>query len=132
MLDELLLTSINIRLEKARECLIDAERNLTDNAYANAANRSYYCIFHSIRATLITIGFSSKTHSGNISEFRRKFIKTGIFPVEFSNIIGKAFEVRNDSDYDDFYIISKDEVTKQTQNARVFLAAIEKYINSIK
>ena len=131
MLDELLQVSVNIRLEKARECLRDAERNLEHGAFADAANRSYYSIFHAIRTVLITIGFVSKTHSGNISEFRRCFIKTGVFPVEFSRIIGRAFEVRNDSDYEDFYVISKDEVTQQTRNARTFLAAVEDYIETL-
>ena len=131
MLDELLQASVDIRLNKARECLKDAERNLADNAFATAANRSYYCIFHAIRTVLITIGFSSKTHSGNISEFRRSFIKTGIFPVEFSDIIGRAFDVRNDSDYEDFYLISKAEVSQQTKNAKSFLIAVEDYIKTL-
>jgi len=33
MLDELLQASVDIRLNKARECLKDAERNLADNAF---------------------------------------------------------------------------------------------------
>ena len=131
MLDNLLQASVDIRLEKSRECLKDAERNLADNAFANAANRSYYCIFHAIRAVLITIGFASKTHSGNISEFRRSFIRTGIFPVELSDIVGRAFEVRNDSDYEDFYVVSREEVTQQTKNAKAFLAAVEEYIETL-
>ena len=131
MLDEILKVSVNVRLEKARECLKDAERNLKDNAYAVAANRSYYCIYHAIRSVLITIGAAYKSHSGNISEFRRSFIKTGIFPVEYSDIIGRAFDVRNDSDYEDFYVISKEEVVEQTQNARKFLTAIEDYIKTL-
>ena len=131
MLDETLQASVNIRLEKARECLKDAERNLNDNAYAVAANRSYYCIYHAIRSVLITIGVEYKSHSGNISEFRRNFIKTGIFSVEFSDIIGSAFEVRNDSDYEDFYVISKEEVAEQTKNARIFLTAVEEYIKTL-
>ena len=131
MLDELLHTTVSIRLDKARECLRDAEKNSEDGAYANAANRSYYAIFHSIRSVLITVGFSSKTHSGNIAEFRRSFIKTGIFPAEHSDIIGRAFEVRNDSDYNDFYVVSKEEVIKQTENARTFLSAVENYIRTL-
>ena len=111
MLDELTKTSINMRLEKARECLKDAEKNLTDEAYATAANRSYYCIFHAIRSVLITIGTTFKTHSANISEFRRSFIKTGIFPVEFSDFIGDAFDIRINSDYEDFYIVLKEDVS---------------------
>ena len=131
MIDELLQTSTNLRLIKARECLRDAERSIEDNAYANAANRSYYCIFHAMRAVLITVGFSSNKHSGIISEFRRLFIKTEIFPAAFSDIIKNAFTVRNNSDYEDFYEISKEEVTQQTQNAKTFLTAVEGYIKTI-
>ena len=120
-----------MRLEKACECLKDAERSLTDEAYANAANRSYYCIFHAIRSVLITIGATFKTHSGNISEFRRSFIKTGIFPVEFSDIIGDAFDIRINSDYEDFYVISKEKVKQQTENAKKFLTAVEDYIKTL-
>jgi uncharacterized protein (UPF0332 family) len=80
---------------------------------------------------LITDGFSSKKHSGNIGEFRRKYIKSGIFPIEFSDIIGNAFDIRNDSDYEDFYVVSKEDVTKQAENARTFLTAVEIYIKTI-
>ena len=132
MLDGLLQTSVNLRLDKARECLSNAEKNLEDMAFSNAANRSYYCIFHSMRAVLATVGFSTKKHSGIISEFRRRYIKEGIFPKEFSMIIEDAFDVRNDSDYNEFYVISKEEVTQQTENAKTFLSAVEKYINTLQ
>jgi hypothetical protein len=66
-----------------------------------------------MRAVLASVGFSSKTHSGILSEFRRRYIKQGIFPKEFSDLIGDAFDVRNDSDYNDFYLISKEEVTHE-------------------
>ena len=128
MLEETLLTTVKLRFDKARECLKDADMNIQNDAYATAANRSYYCIFHTMRAILVTIGFTAKTHAGNISEFRRVFIKTGLFATQFSDIIGRAFEVRNDSDYDDFYVISKEEVLQQAENAREFLEAAEEYI----
>ena len=131
MLDELLQTTVNLRLDKARECLRDAVKNIDDGAYATAANRSYYAIFHAMRSVLITIDFSAKTHSGNIAEFRRRFIKTGVFPTEHSDIIGRAFEVRNDSDYSDFYVISKEEVIQQAENAKTFIAAVEEYIKTL-
>ena len=131
MLDELLQTSVNLRLAKARECLNNAEKNLEDMAYANAANRSYYCIFHSMRAVLTTIGFSSKTHSGVISEFRRRYIKESVFPKTFSRIIDNAFDIRNDSDYNEFYVVSEEEVAQQTANAKIFLTAVEEYISTL-
>jgi uncharacterized protein (UPF0332 family) len=130
LLDELLKTSVNLRLEKARECLTAAEQTIGLNSFATAANRSYYCIFHALRAVLITVGFSVKKHSGNISEFQRLFIKTKTFPDAFSDIITNAFSVRNKSDYDDYYVVSKEEVLTQTANAKTFLEAVEKYIST--
>ncbi|MCL2792773.1 MAG: HEPN domain-containing protein [Spirochaetaceae bacterium] len=131
MLDETCRISVNFRIEKARNCLNAAETLLSVGSYADSTNRSYYCIFHAMRAVLITVGFSSKTHSGNIAEFRRRFIKTSVFPNEFSDIIGSAFEIRNDSDYEDFYIVSKDESEQQAANAKVFFKAVEDYINTL-
>ena len=131
MPDDLLQTSINMRLEKARECLRDAEKNLADGAFATAANRHYYSVFHAMRAVLVTIGFSSKKHSGIIAEFNHRFIKAGIFPKEFSDIIRKSFKVRNDSDYEDFYVVSKTEVAEQIESAKTFLTAIEAYLRTL-
>ena len=132
MLDELLLTNIQLRLEKAKKCLRSADILLAENEYADAANRSYYCIFHSMCAVLIIEGFSSKTHSGNISEFRRKYIKTGIFSKDLSDILETAFTVRNKSDYDVFYVVVKSDVVQQIANAKIFLSEVEKYIDTIK
>lgn len=44
-----------------------------------------------------------------ISEFSLKYIKTGILPKELSDMIGSAFEIRNDSDYEDMFMASKAE-----------------------
>jgi uncharacterized protein (UPF0332 family) len=43
-----------------------------------------------------------------------------------------AFNIRNDSDYEDHFVISKFDVAVQIDNASLFLAAVEKYINGIK
>jgi uncharacterized protein (UPF0332 family) len=81
-----------------------------------------------MRAILAIEGFDSKKHSGIISAFRQRYIKTGVFPSELSDVIQDAFDLRSDSDYEDFYIISKDNVLKQTENAKVFLSLLESYI----
>jgi len=128
MLDETKSALANVRLIQARECLQDAEMMLAAESFKSVANRSYYCIFHSMRAVLALDSFDSKKHSGIIATFRQRYIKTGIFPANFSGIITSAFEVRNDSDYQDFYIISKEKVENQIANAKVFLTAIEDYI----
>ena len=116
------------RLQKARECLQSAESEIAAGLFLDAANRSYYAIFHAMRAVLALERFDSKKHSGVISYFRQKYIKTGIFDTTFSDIVGTAFTVRNKSDYQDFYIVSKSDVSAQLENAKTFLAAVEEYL----
>lgn len=77
-------------------------------------------------------GIEFKKHSGNISHFREKYIKTKILDVELSDIIEDAFTVRNSSDYDDFYIVSKEDTLEQINNAETFFYAVKKYIISLQ
>ena len=118
------------RIAQAKECLESAIREENSGSYKTAANRSYYCIFHAMRAILALEKFDSKKHSGVISAFRERYIKTGILDMNLSKIIGKAFEVRTDSDYEDFYVVSQIQITEQIENAKLFLDAIEAYIES--
>jgi len=116
------------RLEKAGKCLVAAIHAIQNELYDTAVNRSYYCIFHAMRAVLALDGYDSQKHSGIISIFRQNYVKTGIFPTSFSDIIGNSFVARNNSDYDDFFFMSKDEASEQTENAKIFLEAITSYI----
>lgn len=103
---------------------------LFDTGYFRAANnRAYYSIFHSMRAVLAFDGYDSKKHSGIIAVFRKDYIKTGVFDVALSDIIGMASEIRNASDYDDMFIADKAETEEQIQNAKVFLNEISRYVN---
>jgi len=117
------------RLEKAKEDFATAVANLADGYYSGSINRSYYSIFHAMRAVLSLDGFDSKKHSGIIAFFRQNYIKTEIFEREFSEIIGKAFEIRNKNDYDDFIVVSADEAKQQIADAELFIAAIEVYLH---
>ena len=94
----------------------------------SSVNRSYYCIFHSMRAVLALDKYDTKKHSGIMSEFRRRYIKTGEFAPHFSDIIKEAFEIRNESDYEDFYMVAEAEARQQIDSAKEFLEAVEEYI----
>jgi len=114
------------RLQQAKECLQDAR--VPGVSFKNAANRSYYCIFDAMRAVLAFDRFDSRKHSGVISAFRKDYIRTGIFPKGFSEIIDNAFDIRLESDYEDFYLVSKADVAAQIESAEKFLEAVEKYV----
>lgn len=119
------------RLEKAEQCLKSAEALKMLDDYCSAANRSYYAIFHSIRAVLALEGVDFSKHAGVLSYFQRNYVKTGIFDREYSKILTDAFEIRSDSDYDDYYVLSKEDVEMQLKNARFFVDGITQYLNKI-
>ena len=125
--DEMKALSIR-RMEQAEQCLESAELLLEADDIKGAANRSYYGIFHAIRAVLALEGKDFAKHSGVISFFRQNYIKTGILDVSLSDIITDAFQVRTECDYNDYYIISKAEVEEQVQNAERFIKTISDYL----
>lgn len=116
------------RFEKAKKCLESAKVLVKTEDYCSAANRSYYAIFHAIRSILALDGVDFTKHAGVMSYFQKNYVKQGIFEKEYSKILTEAFEIRSESDYDDYYVISKEEVEVQVQNARFFVEGIEKYI----
>ena len=117
-----------VRFAHTLEALSDAKILLEKESYKGAANRSYYAAFHGMRAVLAFDEIDMKRHSGIISSFQRLYIKTGIFPREISNMITTLFDVRSDSDYDDYYVVSKEKVTSQVENAEYFLGVIKSFI----
>jgi len=86
--------------------------------YNHSVNRSYYAIFHVIRSVLALEGVDFKKHSGVFSYFQQHYIKTGIFERKYSDYIKEAFSIRTDSDYKDFYIVSKEDAQEQLDHAR--------------
>jgi len=120
----------NYRYEQAEQCLKSANTLVITSDYKGAANRSYYAVFHAMRCVLALQNIDFGKHSAVISYFRKEYIKTGIFAVELSDIIESLFTVRNRCDYDDFYVISKEDVANQLKSAEYFLCKIRKYLET--
>lgn len=128
MQDEAKLDLSRARLALAKERIGFAREILKLGDYKTVANRSYYAVFSAMRAVLALDGFDSKRHSGIIAEFRRRYLKTELLPKELSFTIDSLVEVRQGSDYDDFYLISKEEVTEQLVKAETFVAEVEAFL----
>ena len=113
------------RMERAKEMLSAAEDNLKIGQYKTSLNRSYYAIFHAMRAMNILKGFDSSKHSGVIAYFNKEYIKEGIMDKELSVIIKSCSFLREKSDYDDFFIVGRKETENQLASAKVFLEAVD-------
>lgn len=118
------------RLTVAKEDLETAKSNLKEEHYRAANNRAYYSIYHSICAVFALENISYKRHKDTIANFNKNYVKTEIFSRELGKRIGKAEEVRHNSDYDDFYIVTKAETLQQVETAEMLLNAVEEYINT--
>lgn len=116
------------RLTRAKETLETAKRDLTELDYLSANNRAYYAIFHAMRAILALDGEDYKKHSAVIARFVQLYLKTSIFPRELSKIISNASLIRNRSDYEDFYICSKQDTEKLVRDAEIFVKTIGEYL----
>ncbi len=122
---------IAYRLEKANTDLSAAIMNYEAGFYDTSANRSYYAIFHAARAVLMLNGQDYKKHSGVIAFFNRDYIKTEILERKLGKILRDAFEIRTDCDYEDFYVVAKEDVEQQIKNAKYFIEKIEAYLQTV-
>ena len=117
------------RIKRAWEMLEAAKENLKIGQYKTALNRSYSAVFHAMRAANILRGFDSSKHSGVIAFFTKEFLKTEYMDRKLSFIIKSSSLLREKSDYDDFFIASRTEAEKQVENAGLFVAEVERFIN---
>lgn len=127
-MDDSVISLSRYRMEQSKQCIKSAKALVDIEDYKGAANRSYYAIFHAMRSVLALDKKDFSKHSGVSAYFRKEYIKTKVFDAELSYIISDAFQVRSDSDYDDYYVISKTDVLEQISNAERFSSTIEQYI----
>lgn len=115
------------RLQTAKSDLKSARILFAAEEYKGANNRAYYAIFHAINAVHALNGKAYKRHKDAIANFNKDYVKTGIFTREIGRKIGEAEEIRHASDYDDFYIASREETERQIAAAEELLWMVEKY-----
>lgn len=120
------------RMESAMEVLADSQSLLAKGSYRSAANRAYYAVYYAMVAVLAYDDVNMSKHSGVISEFRRRYIKTGILDKRLSPIITVLYDLRSDCDYSDYRKPSEAEVVPQVKNAEFFVEAIKDYLNSLE
>lgn len=117
------------RIEAAKEDVKSARILLESGEYRGANNRAYYGIFHAISAVHALDENGYKRHKDVIANFNKNYVKTEIFPRETGRKIAEAEEIRHASDYDDFYIATKEEATEQIKTAEELIDIIEKYVS---
>lgn len=120
-----------IRLERAAELVSEAEALLEKEMFKSANNRAYYAIEKALSALLISHKIETRTHSGVLKMFNLEFIRNGdgTFTAEDYMAASEAEHIRNISDYDDFYIASKEQTVLQIQNAKMLVEKVKNHMS---
>lgn len=118
------------RFERANKELISAKLEKENNNYYAANNRAYYAIFHAVRSVLALDNVDFKKHSAVIGYFNKNYILTTIFDKKFGSIINNAFELRQSSDYQDFYMVNKTETEQLITDTENFINTVKTYLQT--
>jgi uncharacterized protein (UPF0332 family) len=119
------------RLKQAKETLSDAEKMLQGKfSQRSIINRAYYSMFYAVLALFLKNDIILKTtkHSGIISIFDKEFVHTGEIDKQYSKILHKMFDARQEGDYKEFVELSAEDATEFVKLAREFVEGIKKFM----
>ena len=95
----------------AKERLHSSKILLEAGSYKDSIGRSYYA-----------------KHAGVIAYFQKEYVKTGKFDKKYSKYISQAFQIRNNTDYADFFLVSLQDAKEQYDRAEEFVKVIEEFL----
>ena len=116
------------RIETSKSDIKAAEILLNAREFRGANNRAYYGIYHAVSAIHALDGNAYKRHKDALANFNKNYVKTEIFPRKLGKRIVESEEIRHVSDYDDFYIATREEAEEQIQTAKELVRLVEEYV----
>ena len=118
------------RLEQAKDDLKASQILYESKLYKSANNRAYYSIFHSIKAVLALEPSDFKIHKDVIEYFNQHYISTEIFPKKIGRKVSIASKIREDSDYDDEFVVKSEITQEQIETAKELIELVKEYIDN--
>ena len=116
------------RIDTAKGDVRSAKILMEAKEYKGANNRAYYGIYHAISAIHALDERAYKRHKDALANFNKDYVKTEIFPRSLGKRIAEAEEIRHASDYDDFYIATREEAQEQIATAEELIQCVENYV----
>lgn len=121
---------IEFRLKQANETLQEGEILANEKLWHGATNRAYYAMFYAVLALAVDRDQAISKHAGVIAFFDREFVRSGIFPKEYSKVLHLAFERRQTIDYGEFSFAEEGDAQQILAEARIFVDSIAAYLNT--
>ena len=127
-MDNEMLELLRYRYDRAVETLEVAKELFEKCKYKDANNRSYYAAYYAMRAVYTLQGKDFKKHKTLLAEFNKEFVATEIFPRTIGRKISMLALIREQSDYNDFYIASSMESQQQLEIAEELIKLVADYL----
>ena len=116
------------RMGQAEDSLKVAKICFESGILKDAVNRSYYAAFYAIKSLLALTEVDFKRHKDVVAYFNKTYVATGKFSRELGRKVGRLQQIREKSDYDDFFIVSENDAALQMESARIIIEEIKKYL----
>jgi uncharacterized protein (UPF0332 family) len=117
-------------LDRGKTALVAANTLVDERLLADAVSRIYYAMFYATKALFTRDGLAAKRHASVLTLFGREYVKTNIIAPEFHQMLIKAFELRQKSDYDIYWEMTLEDAQTQLAAAKQFMAEIEKILET--
>jgi uncharacterized protein (UPF0332 family) len=108
----------------AHEEVAAAETLLRHGLSRIALTRTYFAVFHAIRARLYAEGLEPKTHAGAQQLFNQHFVKTGRYDAASSRPISRLQKYRQEADYAQAFVVDEAATREELAAARDLVAKI--------
>lgn len=119
------------RMEQARESLRASKIMLENDMIKDAINRSYYAVFYALKAVLAIEEIDFKRHKDVVAYFNKTYVAKGEFSRDLGRMIAKLQQLREKSDYDDFFIASKEKAEQQVLSAENVIIEVDNYLERV-
>lgn len=115
-------------IDKSERGLKASRMHLTAGDYDFSVSRAYYSMFHMVEALLLTQNHAASKHSGLISAFAERFVKTGLVERSLHQSLHRAFELRQKGDYWSEDVVSLQMAFELCDVAQVFGSTLKELI----
>jgi len=116
------------RMNQSKDSLKAAVMCFENDILKDAINRSYYAAFYAIKAVLALEEIDFRRHKDVIAYFNKTYIAVGRFPRELGRRVARLQQMRERSDYDDFFIVSRSDTQLQMESAELIIAEVGQYL----
>ena len=115
-------------LEVARRAFESAERSISADDAATAANRAYYAMLYAAQAALVDEEVDVRSHRAVHAAFGIRFAKTARLDPRFHSWLLDAFDLRLLADYDPMWDLETGSIRETVEQAGRMIDDIERFL----